>query len=110
MQVEKNFEPRIATILNQSASHESKLEITQVILLDNQSTMDLFCNEALVSTTFESKTPMRLKSNGGTMKVNHKETINGYELPVWFSKDAITNTIALKIIIHQYRVTYDSDK
>ena len=44
------------------------------------------------------------------MKVNHKATINGYERPVWFSKDAITNIIALKNIIQQYRVTYDSDE
>ena len=78
--------------------------------MDNQSTMDLFCNESLVSTTFESKTPMRLKSNGGTMKVNHKATIKGYERPVWFSKDAIMNIIVLKNIIWQYRVTYDSDE
>ena len=109
-QVEQNFEPRIATILNQSASRESKLDLTQVILLDNQSTIDLFCNESLVSTTFESRTPMRLKSNGGMMKVNHKATINSYECPVWFSKDAITNIIALKNIIRKYRVAYNSDE
>ena len=100
-QVEQNFEPRIATILNQSAIHESKLDLTQVILLDNQSTMDLFCNESLVSMTYESKTPMRPKSNDGKMKVNHKATINGYERPVWFSKDAITNIIAINNIIRQ---------
>ena len=109
-QVEHNFEPRIATILNLLASHESKTDLTQVILLNNQSTMDLFCNKSLVSTTFESKTPMRLKSNGGTMKFNHKATINGYQRQVWFSKNAITNIIALKNIIWQYRVTYDSDE
>ena len=100
-QVEQNFEPRIATILNQLASHESKLDLTHVILLDKQLTMDLFCNKSLVSTMFDSKTPMRLKSNGGTMKVNHKTTISGYERPVWFSKDVITNIIALKNIIRQ---------
>ena len=44
------------------------------------------------------------------MKVNHKATINGYERSVWFSKDAITNIIALKNIIRQYRVTYNSDE
>ena len=71
--------------------------------------MELLCNESLISTMFERKTPMRLKSNGRTMKVNHKATINGYERPVWFSKYAITNIIALKNIIRQYRVTYDSD-
>ena len=109
-QVEQNFELQIATVLNQSASHESKLDLTQVILLDNQSNMDLFCNESLVSTMFESKTPMGLKSNNGTIKVNHKATINGYEHPVWFSKDAITNIIALKNIIRKCRVTYNSDE
>ena len=92
------------------ASHESKLDLTQVILLDNQATMALFRNESLVSTTFESKTLMILKRNGGTMKVNHKATINCYERPVWFSKDAITNIVALKNIIRKYRVTYDSDE
>ena len=44
------------------------------------------------------------------MKVNHKATINGYERSVWFSKDAITNIIALKNIIRKYKVTYDSDE
>ena len=78
--------------------------------MDNQSTMDRFCNKLLVSTTFEKKTPMRLKSNGGTMKVNHNATINGYERPVWFSKNAITNIIAIKNIIRKYQVTYNSDK
>ena len=32
-QVEQNFEPRIATILNQSASYESKLDLTQGYLV-----------------------------------------------------------------------------
>ena len=35
-QVEQNFELRIATILNQSASHESKIDLMQVIFLDDQ--------------------------------------------------------------------------
>ena len=97
-------------MLNQSASIEIKLDLTQVILLDDQSTMELFCNESLVSMTFQSKTPMRLKINGRMMKVNHKATINGYKRPVWYSKDAITDTIALRNIICQYRVTYDSEE
>ena len=32
VQVEQNFEPLIATILNQSSSNESKIYLTQVIL------------------------------------------------------------------------------
>jgi hypothetical protein len=52
---------------------------------------------------------MRLKSNGGTIVVNRKATIMGYNKDVWLSTRAITNIIALRNLIHQYRVTYDSD-
>jgi hypothetical protein len=48
---------------------------------------------------------MKLQSNGSTMKINHKASIN----EVWFSKDAITNIITLSNLIKQYRVTYDSN-
>jgi hypothetical protein len=52
---------------------------------------------------------MQLKSNGGTMVVTRKAMMEGYNKPVWFSTQAITNIIALRNLINQYRVTYDSD-
>jgi hypothetical protein len=52
---------------------------------------------------------MRLKINGGTMVVTQKELMEGYNKTVWFSTRAITNIIALRNMIDQYRVTYDSD-
>jgi hypothetical protein len=52
---------------------------------------------------------MRLKSNVGTMVVTRKATVEGYNETVWFSTRAITNIIALRNLIDQYRVTYDSD-
>jgi hypothetical protein len=52
---------------------------------------------------------MRIKSNGGTMVVTRKATMEGYNKTVWFSTRAITNIIALRNLIDQYRVTYDSD-
>jgi hypothetical protein len=52
---------------------------------------------------------MQLHSNGGTMVVSQKASIPGYHNNVWFSKRAITNIIALKNLIQQYRVTYDSN-
>ena len=33
---------------------------------------------------------MRLKSNGGTMVVTHKEKMSGYHKNIWFSKRAET--------------------
>jgi hypothetical protein len=107
-QVDTEFEPTIANLFKQAGS-SVMIDLREVILLDSQSTMDLFCNAALVSNTLKSTTSMRLKSNSGTMVVTHKSTMPGYNKDVWFSTRAITNIIALSILIQQYRVTYDSD-
>jgi hypothetical protein len=80
-QIEKEFEPRIATLFKQAGS-KIKLDLQEIILLDSQSTMDLFCNAALVSKTSKSKSSMRLKINGGTMVVSRKETLLGYNKSV----------------------------
>ena len=50
---------------------------------------------------------MTVLVNGGNLAVTHKETFSGYKKYVLFSKDAITNVIAVKNLIEQYRVTYD---
>jgi hypothetical protein len=71
--------------------------------------MDLFCNAALVSKISKSRCNMRLKSNGGTMVVTRKATMEGYNKTVWFITRAITNIIALRNLIDQYRITYESD-
>jgi hypothetical protein len=107
-QVEKEFKPRIAKLFKQ-AGLSVNIYPREVILLDSQSTIDLFCNAALVRKTCKSTTSMRLKSNGGTMLVTRKATMPGYNKDVWFSTRAITNIIPLRNLIQQYRVAYDSD-
>jgi hypothetical protein len=107
-QVNKKFEPMIVKLFKQTGS-SIKLDLREVILLDSQSTMDLFFNAALVSKNSKSKSSMRLKSKGGTMTVARKATMPGYNKTAWFSTRAITNIIALCNLIDQYRVTYDSD-
>jgi hypothetical protein len=107
-QVEKEFEPRIAKFFKQ-AGPKIKLDLREIILLDSQSTMDLFCNAALVSKTSKSKSSMRLKNNSDTTAVSRKATLPGYNKSVWFSTRDINNIIALRNLIEQYRVTYDSD-
>jgi hypothetical protein len=47
-QVDTEFEPSIANLFKQAVS-SVKIDLREVILLDSQSTMDLFCNAALVS-------------------------------------------------------------
>jgi hypothetical protein len=107
-QLDKKFEPRIAKLFKH-ARYSIKLDLKELILLNSQSTMDLFCNAALVSKISKSRSIMRLKSNGGTMAVTRKATMEGYNKTVWFSTQAITNITALRNLIDQYRVTYDSD-
>jgi hypothetical protein len=67
-QIDNKFEPRIAKLFKQ-AGPSIKLDLKEVILVDIQSTMDLFCKTALVIKTSKSRSSMRLKSNGDTMVV-----------------------------------------
>ena len=108
-QMESVFEPRIAQIFKQAHGSRIKLDLKEVILLDSQSTMDLFCNRALVRKIYKSKNKMELNSNGGTMLVTHKAEMAGYHTHVWYDRRAITNILSLSNVTKQYRVTYDSD-
>ena len=108
-QLNREFKPHIAKLFNQAPDFNNNLDLREIILLDSQSTMDFFCNLSLVTETSNSISSMRLKSNGGTMVVTHKGKMAGYHRFFWFSKRAITNNIALRNIIQQYRVTYDSE-
>jgi hypothetical protein len=107
-QLDKKFEPRIAKLFKQAGS-SIKLDLKEVILLDSQSTMDLLFNAALVIKISKSRSNMRLKSNDSTVVATRKATMEGYNKTVWFSTRAITNIIALRNFIDQYRVTDDSD-
>jgi hypothetical protein len=102
------FEPRIEQLFKQ-AHLLKKLDLREIMLLDDQSTTDLFCNDQLVLETHESRSTMRLRSNGGSMSVTRRANMSGYRQSVWFSKGAITNIVALSNMTKQHRVTCDSN-
>jgi hypothetical protein len=83
-QVESEFEPRIAQLFKQAHGSNMMLDLREIILLDSQSTMDLTSNPNLVKRIFRSSTEMQLKSNGGSVTVNHKAKMAGYHREVWY--------------------------
>ena len=101
--------PKTANVLKQSHNSLKGLDMTEIILLDSQSTICVFCNKNLLVSIKKATRPLRLHSNGGSMLLTKQATIKNYKHKVWYSPDAITNIFSLKQVKKQYRVTYDSD-
>ena len=72
-------ERNIKVLLKKSHTNSIKIDLRNVILLEIQYTMDLFCNSKLVEMIYKSKKNMRLQSNRGKMLITHKEQVDGYK-------------------------------
>jgi hypothetical protein len=79
-----------------------------ILLLDNQSTVDLFCNRSLVTRVWKTEDSMTVHGNGGNLTTKNMAHITNYG-DVWFHPSAITNILCLKNVKKQFRVTYDSE-
>jgi hypothetical protein len=88
----------------------SKSKLRNMVLLDNQSTADIFCNKKLVSNLRQVDEFMTVSGNGGELSTNWMADLKGYG-PVWFDNRAITNIISLKQVLEKpgFKVHYDSE-
>lgn len=54
-----------AYVHEQSKKGGSGLQLREVVLLDNQSTIDVFCNPRMVYNIRKAEYPLKLQCNGG---------------------------------------------
>jgi hypothetical protein len=78
------------------------------ILLDNQSTVDVFMNKDLLDNIRTVATTMNIRCNAGNSRTNLQGDLRGYGT-VWYNPEGIANILSLSNVKKKNRVTYDSE-
>jgi hypothetical protein len=78
------------------------------LLLDNQLTVNLFCNAKLLKNIRPSNTRMNVRCNAGQRTVTMVGDLPGYGT-VWYDSKSIANILSLKRVAEKYHVAFDSE-
>ena len=77
------------------------------ILLDSQSSIDVFCNGELLKCIYKSSSTLTIRCNAGVRTTNLRGYLPGYGW-IWYYPEGIANILSLSRVKERYRVTYDS--
>ena len=97
----------VQDVRNVETQHGGRLP-PEWILLDNQSTVDVFTNRRLLKNIRRAKENMFIHCTAGVAKTNLVGDLPGYGT-VWYHPNGIANILSLSKVKEKYRVTYDSD-
>jgi hypothetical protein len=81
--------------------HQGGLNLREVILLDSQSTTNVFCNPKFVENIRHADTPLCLDTSCGVLITTLKATVPSFG-EVWFNPDAIANIFCMADIDDKY--------
>ena len=98
-----SFEVRPATLLSQN---KGKIN-PNWILLDSQSTVDLFCNANLLSNIRPVGGLLNVYYNAGITITNMVGNLDGYGT-VWYHRQGISNIILLYRVTNKFHVQFYS--
>ena len=71
-------------------------DLRHLLLPDNQSTCDIFCNPKFLKNIHSTSNIMSVKENGGSITTNKIGHLKNYG-DVWFDERAITNILCFKM-------------